>query len=257
MNNFHEISPYICDSHVHVGKFGGNKYISPKMVGITLSELGIKKWVVSSTSTVDNDFPLVIKELNDLINISSGRAVPILWITPEMVEFSKDLSYYLNYLDFFGFKIHPFTEKWSENTDKLISVFRVAEKLEFPILIHTGWTPESNASNFNSIIKQFPKVKTILAHGRPIEQAIDVLNNNDNAYVDTAFMPTGDIRKLDYEGFENKIIFGSDFPIEKFFYKRISLKKRYKNRIEHLIRTFGINKFMKWSNENYGTIYPL
>lgn len=254
--NFSGISQYICDSHVHVGKFNGS-YMSPTMVANTLSELGLKKWIVSSTSTIDNSFTFVLKELNELINHSSGRASAILWVTPEMVYFSKDLSFYLNKLHFIGFKIHPFTEDWASNQKELVKVFSIAEKIKFPILIHTGWTPESNASNFSSIISRFPNVNTILAHGRPIEQTIDVLNKNKNAYVDTAFMSMKDIRILDCAGFENKIIFGSDFPVDKFYYNRASLSKRYKNRIKHLIGSFGVRKFIKWSNENYEKIYPM
>lgn len=255
--DIHGINIRICDSHVHVGRFGENQYFSPEIVGQTLLGLGLKKWVVSSTSTVDNDFPLVVEELNRLINISPTKTVPILWVTPEMVSFSKDLSYYLNQLHFFGFKIHPFTENWEKNIDKLNTVFEIAQALSFPILIHTGWTPESNASKFNSIIKLFSDVKTVLAHGRPIEQASKVLSSNENAFVDTAFMPMKDIKKLSDDGFSDRILFGSDFPIERYFYKRISLKKRYENRIQHLVSSFGVEEFMKWSNENYGKLYPL
>ena len=48
-----EISNFICDSHIHVGKWVDGFYFSPEDVADDLLKLGILKWAVSSTSTSD------------------------------------------------------------------------------------------------------------------------------------------------------------------------------------------------------------
>jgi predicted TIM-barrel fold metal-dependent hydrolase len=83
-------------------------------------------------------------------------------------------------------------------------------------------------------IKDYPYVKTILAHGRPIDQAYKIIRQYSNAHVDTAFMPIEDINFLIENGVKNKIIFGSDYPIDSYFYPEQDRKERYASRLNQL-----------------------
>lgn len=103
-----------------------------------------------------------------------------------------------------------------------------------PLLIHTGGRPEAEPLQFERFIKDYSEVKTILAHGRPIDQACEIIKRYSNAYVDTAFMPIEDINFLIETGLKNKIIFGSDYPIDSYFHPEKDRKEVYINNLNQL-----------------------
>jgi predicted TIM-barrel fold metal-dependent hydrolase len=118
----------------------------------------------------------------------------------------------------------------------LHSLFDYAMKNNLPILIHTGHSGVDCANRFEHFMDEYSGTKCILAHCRPLDVTIEMLQKYDNVYCDTAFAPRMDVRKIVSCGFKDKIIFGSDFPITHFFKTKypdpgdnssISLKEQY------------------------------
>lgn len=116
------------------------------------------------------------------------------------------------------FESHP---EWSKNRTLLNKALDVAKLLDVPVLLHTGNFEVSHAGRFKDVIQDHSEQTFILAHGRPIDEAIDVLLSCSNTYVDTAFMPMSDLQKLVEEGLTDRILFGTDAPINKVFFKEI------------------------------------
>ena len=95
----------------------------------------------------------------------------------------------------------------------------IARKLNVPILLHTGDFKECHASVFKPLSLENPDLTFVLAHSRPIDETLDVLQNCTNTMVDTAFMPPQYVLRLAENGYTDRILFGTDAPINLLFYE--------------------------------------
>jgi hypothetical protein len=200
------------DAHVHVGQYK-KYYFTPDFIVNEMRSLRIKKWIVISTSScnLNYDFGKIKSEIDEMLYLAPEEAFPLLWIRPDMLEKSPDLSMYKH--KYYGFKIHGYIQNWDAVGKPLNRVFSIAKERNLPILMHTGGKKECEPKSYLSVCKKFPSVKVVLAHGRPIDQVETVFRECANCYVDTAFMPVEDISRLILNGYAGRILFGSDHPI--------------------------------------------
>ncbi len=245
---FDKIASKICDCHVHFGKFRDDYYSASQVVN-WYTELGIDKVCIMH---LGSSWPLETENEKQIVDsLPNERYVYNLWVTPDMYDLDPDLKRYDN-LHYKVIKIHTYDRKdWHEMPNKIRGVIEVAVKKNIPVMFHTGGWIGSNAIQFYKFCREYPEVTFILAHGRPISQAITVLKGTKNTYVDSSFLPIESIQLLCSSGLSHKIIFGTDFPIMKTFWPEINLITWYKNHVFELIREFGEKEFMYWSHENF------
>jgi Tat protein secretion system quality control protein TatD with DNase activity len=243
----------ILDAHVHVGQFK-ERYFPPEFIVKEMRSLKVKKWIVSSTSSCDEhyDFGKVKDEINCLLHIAPNEAFPLLWIRPDMIEKSPDLSKYEH--KHYGFKIHGYIQNWDPIGEPIKKVFSIAKERSLPVLIHTGGKKECDAESYMSICEMFPTVKVVLAHGRPIEQAEKMLEKCPNCRVDTAFMPIENILHLISKGYTDRILFGSDHPIGVFYDKKKS-EDIYKDIIFNLKSNIEHDDLMRICSGNIKKVF--
>lgn len=223
----------IIDNHVHVGWFTDG-YHTPKEVWDSTMAAGVNEIAVSSTSTCAELYKDVCRELRELKRLGGSRIHPILWLTPRMMKVKYALPYMLHSrIKWQGVKIHSEAHpEWVHNTQLLNKALNVARSLDVPVLIHTGNFDCSHAGLFKNTIAENTDLTFVLAHGRPVDETIDILHCNDNVYVDTAFMSKYDIELLVESGVTDKILFGTDVPINRAFFKNISTSDYIKDRIK-------------------------
>jgi len=245
---FDKIASKICDCHVHYGKFRDD-YYSPAQVVNWYAELGVDKVCImplGSSWALAGD-----NEKQILVSLPANRYVYNLWVTPEMFNLDSDLKSYDN-LNYKVIKIHTYDRKeWYEMPHKIRRLIEVAVKKDVPVMFHTGGWKGSNAIQFYKFCRDYPEATFILAHGRPISQAITVLKGTKNTFVDSSFLSIESIKLICNAGLSHKIIFGTDFPIMKTFWPEINLITWYKNHVSELIWKFGEKEFMYWSHENF------
>lgn len=226
----------IIDSHIHVGQFR-HLYTSPKEMACFLQQVDVKKALVSSTTICEGNYLKVLTELKTVIKISGEENVlPVLWITRQMF-FDDIVPLFLNSdLHWRCLKIHPDLDPgiWTVGSKCMNYVLNLAKQMHLPLLIHTGETEYSRASVFTSLICSNPEVTFILAHGRPIDEILLLLEKYGNVYVDTAFMPIDDIVRLCFSGYVARILWGTDMPIPRYFYPTIDMRDYYKGKLSRL-----------------------
>ena len=226
----------LVDSHVHVGSFGNGRYFDPIETGRFLVRRGISCCVASSTTAARECHSVATNELSDMMFVQGLTVWPLLWVTPRLISKHPDLRKPLQALPYRGLKIHPRANKWSDSS--LLKVFALAGRKRLPILIHTDEDPDSNPARYESLISGHGAVKVVLAHGRPFDQTLQVMRRYPNVAVDTAFMPTSHIRRFFQEGMADRILFGSDMPIDRCFYTS-SPAQRYDHRLKSVRRVAG------------------
>lgn len=238
------------DFHVHTGHFKGKLYFSPQEVADGMKALNIERYYFSSTSTGSVPFSDIKREIELLVELSGGRAVPFLWVSPDMLEQSHDLSAYF-FCDFAGIKIHGYHHDWNPNGEPLRRVLAIARDKGLPVMFHTGGRESSDAGVYMNICREFHDVRIILAHGRPIDECITVMKECPNAWADTAFMPTKHIVRLKDEGLISRVLWGSDFPVMRYFGDNPP-EDYYRQRIEEARMDLGDSDFRRITHDNFG-----
>lgn len=210
------------DNHVHVGWYSDG-YHSPIQIWKEMRDAGIEQIAVSSTSTCAELYKLVVQEMRCLIRLGGENVHPILWVTPRMLK-TWGIRYMLHSkIHWQGLKMHWAAHReWYYNKKLTNVAIDIAQKMNIPVLLHTGESKECQPFNYETICKEHSNTSFIFAHGRPISQTIEVMKHCNNVYVDTAFMPVGNVIKLVHEGFLERILFGTDIPINTLFYNKTS-----------------------------------
>lgn len=209
---------YMIDNHVHVGWYTDG-YHSPKKVWEAETEAGVDDIVVSSTSTCAELYKLVVKEMYDLIKVGGSHIHPVLWLTPRMMK-TWGIRYMLHSkIRWQAVKMHwDAHHEWYYNSRLTAQALDVARKLNVPVLLHTGNFRECHANVFKPYCLENQDLIFVLAHCRPLDETLDVLQNCSNTMADTAFMPAQDVQQLAESGFTDRILFGTDAPINLLFY---------------------------------------
>ena len=235
------------DWHVHAGQWNEVHY-DPAAVVRALKAAGTDEFWLSSTSSCRycRESPAVrgnpalmeslptARELHDLIKSETAsalsaasecgaRARPLYWVIPE-AHFSSEAGLTvrraMEELPYEGFKIHPRGNTWNLGDpwtlDLAHEVFSFAEKRGLHVLIHAGADTFERSSLFAPLIEAYPRVTVQLAHCRPLDETLAMLERHPNVVCDTAFAPEGAVREIRAAGFGERIRFGSDFPITHY-----------------------------------------
>lgn len=233
----------LIDTHIHVGQFN-NQYFSAAYVSKLMSDVGVDYYAVSSTSMCEEDYPKVLDELNQLISIDGNKVLPVMWITPEGLK--GNIAWFLESdIKWRCIKVHPELNPndWEPMGEQFAEIMDIATEMHLPILIHTGNKECCYCGRYKKLIEQHPNNTFILAHGRPIEDTISILSTFHNAFVDTAFMPIEDIKKLIDLELSNRILWGTDMCIPQYFFPKENMVEYYHRKLANLKNICFIEQF--------------
>ncbi len=135
-----------------------------------------------------------------------------------------------------GIKLYPGYDKYAITEPSLEAVFRIAEKYDVPVMIHTGDTYAKGAKVrqahpllVDDVAVDFPGVKFVICHlGNPwFQDTAEVLYKNDNVYADISGLTLGDF-SYEFERYMvtrvkdmimymgdpgRQLMYGSDWPL--------------------------------------------
>lgn len=240
------------DIHVHFGQFG-EKYFHPDKVLDGLMSVGVDQiGLMSSINKTGNNVLDSHSTMIDLVTKYKKIILPILWVHPSTSIDS--IVRMLNELPYKIIKVHGYFHNWHRHQNKLHKIITLAKVKNLPIMFHTGGRRESYAFTYKLICKDNPDNIFILAHSRPVKGTINVMKNCPNVYCDTAFTPIKDLKSIINSGLEDRILFGSDYPIINSIEINIHQDKLYLDIISNLKSGFGKNIYKKITVDNCKTI---
>lgn len=234
------------DFHTHLGQFY-HIYTSPADLLRIMDDVGVDKFACSSTSICGRNYGKVLNEMSKLVQLAGNRVFPVLWIIPSMLH-NGVLQRFLNSdIEWKMLKIHPQINptEWQSGGCNLQYVIKLAKKMNLPLLIHTGEHPGCYPSLFERAIRNNPEVTFVLAHGRPIQETIQLMLQYKNIWTDIAFMPKDNLKQLIDNGLSNRILFGTDAPINKYFYPELNTKDFVKQHLDDLREVTDDMQFKK------------
>jgi len=173
-------------------------------------------------------------EVADLVRRDSRRFIGFASVDPNSgKDASSELRRSHEQLGLRGLKLNPALQDFDPAAPAALDVYKEAERLEMPILIHTGLTFSNRFSIkhnqplvLDDIARKYPKLRICLAHmGWPwVWDAVAVTIRNSNVYLDTAGTfagtPIESVRQITSlvppRVVENtlgeRLMFGSDYP---------------------------------------------
>ena len=245
------------DSHIHIGQFY-DIYTSPEELSSFLKSVGVDRYAVSSTTMCEENYAKVRGELSQLVELDGNKVFPVLWITPSLLKNDKELQKFLE-IDFIWkcLKVHPqlAPKEWNPMGINFNRIVSIARSLRLPILIHTGEEDGCPAGTFEELFRRNSDITFILAHSRPIDQTIHIMHRCRNAYADTAFTPLKDILLLIHEGFEDRVLWGTDYPIPRYYYRDYPMKDYYMRLIMQLKKNLSDRQFLKITENNFALVF--
>lgn len=242
----------VFDSHIHFGQFY-DICTTPKELLDYLNSVGVAVFAASSTSICEGDYDKVIAEMQELVEAGGSKIYPVLWVLPQMLEDGGLEKFMDSGINWKCVKIHPqlHPTKWLADERCIVSVCRFASTLLVPLLIHTGEMSGCYPKQFEHVIKRFPNLVFILAHGRPIEQTVSLMKAYQNVWTDTAFMPINNVVRLCDEKLSDRVLWGTDYPIPKFFFKDLDMKTYYQDLLLELHNSVSESDYDKITKNNF------
>ena len=167
------------------------------------------------------------------------NAIPFGCVWPE----DKDKKKYVESLfadhNFQGIKIQPLVQNFYPYDPRMDEVYELILDYDKWLTIHAGTAPYRNKyvgyKSFKKFIKKYPTMNIIVAHMGAFEyqEFIGLLDKYDNLYLDSAMVfipnnifPERKIKRPAPEillSYQDRILFGSDFPNIPYEYERSSL----------------------------------
>jgi predicted TIM-barrel fold metal-dependent hydrolase len=182
------------------------------------------------------------QEISEIAKKDERRFVGFASVEPNAKEAAlQELREAYDQLSLKGLKLNPALQDFDPAGSPALDIYREAERLGMPVLIHTGITFSSRFSIMHNrplllddVARKHPRLKICLAHfGWPwVLDAVTVAIRNPNVYLDTAGTfagtPMESIRqittlipaRLIENTLGERLMFGSDFP-------RIEMNKMY------------------------------
>lgn len=244
------------DAHTHIGQFYHQYTFSSELKDF-LDSVGVECFAASSTTICEGDYKKVVAEMKELVEICGERFLPVLWIIPSMLKDGGLEKFMDSGIRWRCLKIHPQLNPvaWLPDTHEMKWVVSMASVIQKPLLIHTGEMPGCQPILFEETISEFSNVTFILAHGRPIGETIELMKKYPNVWCDTAFMLTEQICQLCNEKLSDRVLWGTDYPISKFYYPNTDMKTYYLDLVQKLKDSICHEDFELITHRNFERLF--
>lgn len=241
----------IIDSHTHIGKFL-NFDLEEKVLLEGLKKYGISFALVSNLEggEVDHqqkEIPILEqhsqietnKRLLKIVRKNKDKLGALIWIRPRNEECNVELEKLIeeNLDIIYGIKVHPYHSKFPFNDKKMFAYFKLAEKYNLPVVTHTAVDKDSHPRLVYEVAKLFPNVNFVMCHmglATDNEEAIELIAKLPNLYGDTTWVPLDKVKKAIKICGKEKILFGTDAPINGMDIYKNEYYKDYFNKKTNL-----------------------
>jgi hypothetical protein len=173
----------------------------------------------------------VAEYINDWIRefaLNNKNSIPFGCVWPEDNNRVDYIQKIFDTYNFQGIKIQPLVQKFYPFDERMDEIYKLIIDRGKWLNIHAGTAPYRNKyvgfDNFQKFIEKYPNINVIVAHMGAFEyqKFLKLLDIYDNLYLDTTMIfipdnifPERKSRQPTPEqliSYENKILFGSDFP---------------------------------------------
>ena len=225
----------IIDAHMHLGEdLMFNTDDTEEVLLKAMDDNGVTAQIVQP-GIVSRDQAKAHERIRDFAAKHPGRAYGLACFSPYMDDeaYAKSLRWAVEELGFKGVKLHPYAFCMSPNHPAAQKIFRLAEELDIPVMIHTGnGVPNALPSLCIPAARKYPRVKIVLAHaggGMFGAEATVAAQECPNVYLETSWVPVYELAAMVAALGSERVMFGTDLvnnvAVELAKYRSIGLKE--------------------------------
>jgi len=200
----------------------------------------------------------------DFVTKNSYEYGMLCWIRPHTENNIKEVENFISNhrKSIYGLKFHPWCSRLKINSQELIPYFKLAEKFDLPILVHTATDKFSRIKYLEQVCTEWPHINFIAAHGvlqSDHKSCVRAMLKCLNLFCDTAWMQMADIDAFVKNKLMDRIMFGTDNPIDgartldekiytEYFKNKIGLPEEDYNKLmyKNAVRIYNISeKYLK------------
>jgi len=113
-----------------------------------------------------------------------------------------------------GIKLHPRSQRFLLNDERLAPVFALAAERRVPILIHGGRGLPPIADNLDRLVEAYPEAQLIIAHGgiADLAELAGYFGGKAGVFFDTSVWSPIDLLSLLHLVSPEQIVYASDYP---------------------------------------------
>lgn len=227
----------IVNAHTHLGScniYGGN--VTEKELIDSMDENNVRAAIVQPFPGAPDPVS-VHNRIYNMAKAYPGRIFGMVNLNPHMDRdsYRKEAFRCIRELGFTAIKLHPEGHAVSLLSDTADMVFKLADELNVPVMVHTGHgTPFALPSLSITAARKYPNLRIILAHagfGIYTPEAYVAATVCKNIYLETSWCIGEDIAWLIKELGADRIMMGADLnsnlPVEIAKYKALGLAEDF------------------------------
>lgn len=240
----------ICDAHVHVGDIGDDRSVKDfkaAEIAEILKRQGVDEFIFSSMNAQKGlPFETIERDAIETKAAFGPGAHAFYWLAGRFYDADPEIKTLDSGL-WKGVKLHeletPWVKKRPKDLDRILSLL---EERGVPVQFHTGEDQGCYPQELLPFVKRHPRLRVDFAHCRPVAETIECLKECPNLFTDTAFMLPESYPELVAAGVEDRVMFGTDLPLQAGFYKG-TIDELYANDLEGA-REYGYSEAVMSGN---------
>ncbi len=115
---------------------------------------------------------------------------------------------------FKGLKLHPVSQEFEFDDERVVRLFEMAAEADLPVLVHAGFAMQRIVEPLLPTVRRLPGLRLILGHSAMVEllAAIRAFEDNPNILFETSVVKAKDLFVLFCSLGPSRICYGSDVP---------------------------------------------
>jgi uncharacterized protein len=204
----------VFDAHAHIGADVDGRTVTAENMREQMEAGGVKKSIVfplnDPNARDDYSGP------NDVIwhahEEHPGLFVPFFRLNPHL-DYDKEFRRCVE-RGFGGLKLHPVSQKFELDDERVVRLFAMAVEADLPVLIHAGFAMQRVVKPLLPTVERYPDLRLILGHAAMVEvlDAVRAFEGHPNVLFETSVVRAKDLYVLFSTLDPARISYGSDIP---------------------------------------------
>ena len=204
----------IFDAHAHIGADLDGRAMTPERMVRRMDAAGVSRTVVFPLNdpNAQKDYSGPNDVVWDAYEKHPDRFVPFFRLNPHEdyeAEFDRCAG-----RGFEGLKLHPVSQGFELDDERVVRLFEMATEADLPVLIHAGFGMRRMVEPLLPTVERLPGLRLILGHSAMVEilEATRVFADHPNVLFETSVVRAKDLYVLFCSLDPSRVCYGSDIP---------------------------------------------
>lgn len=204
----------VFDAHAHIGVDKDGRGMTAAGMKERMDATGVDRTIVFPLNdpNAHDDFSGPNDVVWDAYEQHPDRFVPFFRLNPHKnyeTEFSRCVE-----RGFSGLKLHPVSQVFELDDERVVKLFEMAAGADLPVLIHSGFAMQRIVEPLLPTIQRLPDLRLILGHCAMVEvlEATRVFSDYPNVLFETSVVRAKDLYVLFRSLESSRVCYGSDIP---------------------------------------------